>query len=76
MRKCNTGFQEASVNIGLINLLPLPALDGGRLAFLAYEGVTRKKPTPKVENMIHNIGFILLMGLFVVILISDVIKCF
>ena len=65
-----------SVNIGLINLLPLPALDGGRLAFLAYEGVTKKKPTPKVENTIHNIGFILLMGLFVVILISDVIKCF
>ena len=65
-----------SVNIGLINLLPLPALDGGRLAFLAYEGVTKKKPTPKVENTIHNIGFILLMGLFVVVLISDVIKCF
>ena len=65
-----------SVNIGLINLLPLPALDGGRLAFLAYEGVTKKKPTPKVENTIHNIGFILLMGLFVVILISDFIKCF
>ena len=65
-----------SVNIGLINLLPLPALDGGRLAFLAYEGVTKKKTTPKVENTIHNIGFILLMGLFVVILISDVIKCF
>ena len=65
-----------SVNIGLINLLPLPALDGGRLAFLAYEGITRKKATPKVENTIHNIGFILLMGLFVVILISDIIKCF
>lgn len=65
-----------SVNIGLINLLPLPALDGGRLAFLAYEGITKKKPTPKVENTIHNIGFILLMGLFVVILISDFIKCF
>lgn len=65
-----------SVNIGLINLLPLPALDGGRLAFLAYEGITRKKPTPKVENTIHNIGFILLMALFVVILVSDVIKCF
>lgn len=64
-----------SVNIGLINLLPLPALDGGRLAFLAYEGITKKKPTPKVENTIHNIGFILLMGLFVVILISDFIKC-
>ncbi len=65
-----------SVNIGLINLFPLPALDGGRLAFLLYEGVTKKKPTPKVENTIHNIGFILLMGLFVVILVSDIIKCF
>ena len=49
------------VNIGLINLLPLPALDGGRLAFLAYEGVTKKKTTPKVENTIHNIGFIYLI---------------
>ncbi len=69
-----TGF--LSVNIGLINLLPLPALDGGRLAFLLYEGVTKKKPTPKVENTIHNIGFMLLMALFVVIFISDIIKCF
>lgn len=65
-----------SVNIGLINLLPLPALDGGRLAFLFYEGITKKKPTPKVENTIHNIGFMLLMALFVVIFISDIIKCF
>lgn len=65
-----------SVNIGLVNLFPLPALDGGRLAFLGYEGVTRKRPTPKVENTIHNIGFILLMGLFVVVLVSDIIKCF
>lgn len=65
-----------SVNIGLINLLPLPALDGGRIAFLIYEAITKKKPNAKVENTIHNIGFILLMGLFVVIFISDIIKCF
>lgn len=65
-----------SVNIGLINLLPLPALDGGRLAFIIYEGVTKKRPSPKVENTIHTIGFMLLMGLFVVIAISDIIKCF
>ena len=45
-----------------------------KIAFLAYEGITKKKPTPKVENTIHNIGFILLMGLFVVILISDLFK--
>ena len=65
-----------SVNIGLINLLPLPALDGGRIAFLIYEAITKKKPNAKVENTIHNIGFIILMGLFVVIFISDIIKCF
>ena len=63
-----------SVNVGLMNLLPLPALDGGRLAFLIYEGITKKKPSPKVENTIHNIGFILLMVLFVYVAFNDVIR--
>lgn len=65
-----------SVNIGLINLLPLPALDGGRLAFLLYEGITRKKVNAKVENIIHSIGLILLMGLFVFISFNDILRCF
>lgn len=64
-----------SVNIGLINLFPLPALDGGRLAFIIYEAITKKKPTPKVENTIHNVGFFLLLGLFAFVFISDIIKC-
>lgn len=64
-----------SVNIGLINLFPLPALDGGRLAFIIYEAITKKKPTPKVENTIHNIGFFLLLGLFAFVFVSDIIKC-
>ena len=63
-----------SVNVGLMNLLPLPALDGGRLAFLIYEAITKKKPSPKVENTIHNIGFILLMVLFVYVAFNDVIR--
>lgn len=63
-----------SVNIGFINLLPLPALDGGRLAFVIYEGITKKKPSPKVENLIHNIGFILLMILFVIVAFNDIIR--
>lgn len=65
-----------SVNLGVINLLPLPALDGGRIAFLIYEGITRKKPSPKVENIIHTVGLILLLALSAFILLSDIIKCF
>lgn len=65
-----------SVNVGLMNLLPLPALDGGRLAFLIYEAITKKRPNPKVENIIHGIGFALLMALFVFVAFNDVIRLF
>lgn len=65
-----------SVNIGFMNIIPLPALDGGRLAFIGYEAITRKKPNPKVENIIHTIGFILLMGLFVIVAFNDVFRLF
>ena len=65
-----------SVNIGVMNLLPIPALDGGRLVFLLIELITRKKPSKKVENMINNIFFILLMILFVYITIHDIIRLF
>lgn len=64
-----------SVNIGFMNLLPLPALDGGRLAFMLYEGITRRKPNAKVENTIHAIGFILLMALMVFVCFNDVLRC-
>lgn len=63
-----------SVNLAVINLLPIPALDGGRLVFLGYEVVTRKKPNQKIENTLHYLMFILLMGLFVVIAFSDVAR--
>lgn len=64
-----------SVNLGFMNLLPLPALDGGRLAFMVYEGITRRKPNAKVENTIHAIGLILLMGLMIFISFNDVLRC-
>lgn len=63
-----------SVNIGVMNLLPIPALDGGRLTFLLYELITKKKPSKKVENTINNIFFILLMLLFVYITFNDVFR--
>lgn len=64
-----------SVNLGFVNLLPLPALDGGRLAFLLYEAITKKKPNAKVENIIHTVGFILLMGLMIFICFNDLSRC-
>lgn len=59
------GFLSATV--GLINLLPLPALDGGRLAFLAVEGVRGRPVDPNRENLVHLVGFaiLILLGLFV-----------
>jgi regulator of sigma E protease len=59
-----------------MNLLPIPALDGGRLVFLLYELITRRKPSKKVENTINNVFFILLMLLFVFITFNDVLRLF
>lgn len=63
-----------SVNIGLINLLPIPALDGGRIVFLLYEAVTRRKVNRKFENMVNNIAFILLIALMIYVAFNDVLR--
>ena len=65
-----------SVNLGILNLLPIPALDGGRLVFLGYEGITRKKVNPQVENYLHMIMFFLLIGFFVFIAFNDILRLF
>lgn len=65
-----------SVNLGIINLLPLPALDGGRLVFLAVE-VVRGKPVPAdKEGMVHAIGFIFFMILMVFLVFNDIRNIF
>ena len=65
-----------SANLGVMNLLPLPALDGGRLLFQLIE-VVRGKPVPKEkEGMIHFVGIILLLLLSVVVLFNDIRKLF
>lgn len=61
-----------TVNLGIINLLPLPALDGGRLLFLIWEGLTRKPVPPKYEGYVHAAGFALLLGLMVLVTFHDV----
>lgn len=61
-----------SANLGVMNLLPLPALDGGRLVFLLIEAVTKKKVNPNIEGMIHFVGFVLLMALMVFVFMNDI----
>lgn len=64
------------INVGVINLLPFPAFDGGRILFLIIEKLKGSPVNPKVENIIHSIGFILLMALMVYITLNDIIKLF
>ncbi len=65
-----------SANLGVMNLLPIPALDGGRLVFLVIEAV-RRKPVPRdKEGMIHFVGIVLLMILMVFIMFNDIRKLF
>lgn len=63
-----------TANLGVMNLLPIPALDGGRLLFLIIEGIRRKPLPEKFENYVNVGGFVLLMGLMVVILANDILK--
>lgn len=61
-----------TVNLGVFNLLPVPALDGGRLLFLIIEGVRRKPIPPKYEGWVHAAGFILLIGFMIIVTFNDV----
>lgn len=61
-----------SLNLGIINLFPIPALDGSRLVFLALEGVRGRPINPEKENFLHFIGFVLLIGLMILITYQDI----
>lgn len=61
-----------SVYLGLFNLLPLPALDGGRALFLAIESVMRRRVNPRIEAAVHTVGFVLLVGVLIIVSFKDV----
>ena len=63
-----------SINVGFINILPIPAFDGGRLLFLIIEKITGKPVDPKIENTIHAIGMLLLMALMIFITFNDILR--
>lgn len=65
-----------SVNVGIFNLLPLPALDGGRLVFLIIEAIRRKPIKAETEGMVHFAGFALLMLLMIIVTFNDVKNIF
>ena len=61
-----------SVNLGVLNIVPFPGLDGGRLLFVLIAGIFKVRFSPQVEAAIHAVGFLLLLGLLVVVSISDI----
>ncbi len=78
-----TGLQDVillaaviSINLGIFNILPLPALDGGRLFFILIELVFRRPVPTKYEALVHGIGMVLLMGLMVFVLFKDIFTLF
>lgn len=65
-----------SINLAVLNVLPLPALDGGRLVIVLIEGLTKKKLKPSIVNWVNGLGFLFLILLMIIITINDVIKLF
>jgi regulator of sigma E protease len=65
-----------SINLGFMNLLPIPALDGGRLLFLFYEAITRKPINKNVEGYINFIGIVILLIFMAVVAFKDLLKIF
>lgn len=65
-----------SVNLGIFNMLPVPALDGGRFFFLLIEAVRRKPISQKYEGLVHTIGFIILILFMILVSLKDIIRLF
>jgi len=65
-----------TLNLGVVNLFPLPALDGGRIIFVLYEMITRKKLKPETEGIIHFIGFAILILFMLYITKNDIVRLF
>lgn len=65
-----------SANLGVMNLLPIPALDGGRLVFLFLEAVRGKRVPPEKEGMVHLVGLIALFGLMILVMFNDIQRLF
>jgi regulator of sigma E protease len=71
-----TFLSMISLNLGLLNLLPFPALDGGRILFVLLEMLFRRRLPEKAENWIHTTGFVLLITLMIFVTWQDIYRLF
>lgn len=69
-------FGIVSVNLAVVNVLPFPALDGGRIIFVIYELITKKRANQKLEMVVNNAGMLILLSLILIVTISDVRRIF
>lgn len=65
-----------SINLGIMNLLPIPGLDGSRFLFMVVEAIRRKPVPPRREAMVHLTGYVLLLGLMIFFTYKDVLRLF
>lgn len=67
-------FGIVSVNLAVVNVLPFPALDGGRIIFVLYEMLTKKRANQKFEAVVNNVGMMILLSLILVITVGDIVR--
>lgn len=65
-----------SVTLAIMNILPIPVLDGGHLMFLIYEGITRREPSEKVRMAMQQVGFVIIIALFILVTFNDILRLF
>jgi len=63
-----------SITLAIMNMLPIPVLDGGHLVFLIYEGITRREPSMKVRMVLQQVGFIFIIGLMIFVTFNDIVR--
>ena len=63
-----------SISLAFLNILPIPALDGGHLVFLAYEGIFRREIPAKIKMVIQQAGFVLLLAFMAFVVVNDIIN--
>lgn len=69
-------FGVISVNLAVVNILPFPALDGGRILFVTYEAIARRRPSERFENAVNSVGMMVLLGLILLITLVDIRRIF
>jgi len=65
-------FGIVSVNLAVVNILPFPALDGGRIIFVIYEMITKRQANQKIETTVNNLGMLILLALILLITVGDI----